>query len=168
MIEVRDAVEADSRVIAALVTAAFGQPHESRLVEQLIRDGDCAISLVAQMRREIVGHVLASPLRLEPAQPLKCLAIAPLAVLPAIQRRGAGSALMWALIERARADGVDVLFLLGNPGYYRRFGFRTSAVGNSYGATSAFQSLELTAGSLTGVLAHAHYAPAFTVLDADT
>ena len=134
MIEVRDAVEADSRVIAALVTAAFGQPQESRLVEQLSRDGDCVLSLVAQRHSEIVGHVLASPLRLEPAQPLKCLAIA----------------------------------LLGNPGYYRRFGFRTSAVGNSYGATSAFQSLELTSGSLTGVLAHAHYAPAFAVLDADT
>ena len=51
------------------------------------------------------------------------LAIGPVAVDPAVQRRGVGSALMHAAMSLAVARGVPALVLLGHPTYYPRFGF---------------------------------------------
>ena len=138
---------------------------EPRLVTLIHQRGHARLGTVAQAEH-LVGYVLASPLALEPApgdQPpdLTCLGIAPLAVRPEMQRQGVGSALMTRIIERARDAGTDALFLLGNPGYYRRFGFRSTHIGNEYGATDAFMALELAAGCLGRVRATARYVGEF-------
>ena len=164
-VRIEDAGEADLEVIVDIVSQAFGQPDEGRLVAALIRDEDAVISLVARRDEAILGHLMASPILLQPTQPLTCLGIAPLAVLPGSQNRGLGTMLMHAALDRARQLQVDALFLLGNPAYYQRFGFLESPVGNQYGATSAFQSLELTPECLSGIRARAHYAAAFATLD---
>ena len=51
------------------------------------------------------------------------LAIGPVAVGPAVQARGVGSALMAAAMSLAVARAVPALVLLGHPSYYPRFGF---------------------------------------------
>mgnify|MGYP003296887214 CR=1 FL=1 len=58
------------------------------------------------------------------------LQVGPLAVLPAHQRRGIGTALMKETIRTADARAEPLLLIEGNPKYYERFGFsRADAVG---------------------------------------
>jgi predicted N-acetyltransferase YhbS len=74
----------------------------------------------------VVGHALLSPCAVEggDGEPLGIvLAIGPIAVLPELQFRGIGSALMQAAALIAVARLVPALVLLGHPEYYWRFGF---------------------------------------------
>ena len=116
---IRPETPADHAAIRAVITAAFARPDEAELVDQLRRDGDAAISLVAEADHAIIGHVLLSPM----TAPFAALGLAPLSVLPAHQQHGVGSALMHAAIDAARTAGAAAIFLLGHPAYYRRFGF---------------------------------------------
>jgi putative acetyltransferase len=70
----------------------------------------------------VVGHALLSPLGV--AGDWRGLVLAPVAVRPAWQGEGFGSALVRAALDAARRAGVDGVFLHGAPGFYRRFGFR--------------------------------------------
>ena len=72
---------------------------------------------------QVIGHVLLSPMR----APFAALGLAPLSVRPDWQRQGVGSALMHAAIDAARSQSAAAIFLLGNPDYYRRFGFSAAA-----------------------------------------
>ncbi|TCL71239.1 N-acetyltransferase [Rhizobium sp. BK251] len=120
--QIRDEQPRDHAAIAELVERAFGQPVEARLVEKLRDDGDAAISLVAEEGDAIVGHILLSPM----AAPFPALGLAPLAVLPGHERKGIGSALVKAAIARAGERNYGAVFVLGDPGYYERFGFRAA------------------------------------------
>jgi putative acetyltransferase len=109
--------------IRAVLLAAFGGPAEADLVAALRTAGLCEISLVIEEQERVLGHVLMSPLR----APIKALALAPLAVLPEYQRQGLGSALVRAALDQAKNAGWDAVFVLGDPAYYRRFGFDVEA-----------------------------------------
>jgi putative acetyltransferase len=77
----------------------------------------------------IVGHLLLSPCPViddHGAVVGEVLAIGPVAVLPAVQFRGIGSALMASATSLAVARAVSALVLLGHPAYYPRFGFETA------------------------------------------
>ena len=74
----------------------------------------------------VLGHLLLSPCRVEDddgEEVATVLAVGPVAVRPAVQLRGVGSALMHAATALALARGVPALVLLGHPDYYVRFGF---------------------------------------------
>lgn len=115
---IRDEAPGDAPAIAALLDAAFGGTGESRIVARLRRDGDLALSLAAEAAGVILGHVALSPL----AGDLPgALALAPLAVTPKAQGRGLGGMLVRAALDRA---GDAPVVVLGDPGYYARFGFR--------------------------------------------
>jgi len=68
----------------------------------------------------VVAHALLSRCHIDR---VPALALAPCAVLPRVQRTGAGSAAIWAGLEAARALGENPVVVLGNPDYHRRFGF---------------------------------------------
>ncbi|MGZ8361809.1 MAG: GNAT family N-acetyltransferase, partial [Allosphingosinicella sp.] len=110
---------ADRAAIAALVEHAFGQPDEARLIARLRADGDLVLSLVADDGGTILGHVALSLM----AAPFRALGLAPVAVAPGHQRQGIAAALIREALDRARADGWGGVFVLGDPAYYRRFGF---------------------------------------------
>ncbi len=124
----------DHRAVRAVVAAAFGAPDvpgrtpaEADLVDQLRADPAWipALSLVAAAPDgRLVGHVLASRAHVG-ATP--ALALAPLSVLPSHQRQGVGAALTHAVLGAADALDEPLVALLGDPAYYRRFGFRPSA-----------------------------------------
>lgn len=157
----RDASPADSTAIRAAVMAAFGQPDEANLVDRLRADGDALVELVVEAEGRIVGHIMFSRLGIGA---ITGAALAPLAVVPAHQRRGIGEALTRAGLDRCRTLGVPAVVVLGHPDYYPRFGF-DAALAVPLGAPFAGPSLmaiELTPGALAGGGA-LRYAPAFGI-----
>ena len=108
-----------------LLVGAFGGPSEAALVDRLRRDGDLILTLIAtDAARAIVGHVAFSRLRVEGAGGTSsAVALAPLAVADTYRRRGAGAALVRAGLDQLAAQGETLVFVLGDPAYYTRFGF---------------------------------------------
>jgi putative acetyltransferase len=129
-VQVRPTTEDDRADVLGTVGEAFSSGDGGRREEVGIVDSvwslDASIvacDLVAIVDKEIVGHVLASIGRLDGrAVP----GIAPLAVRPDWQGQGIGTALMTELIHQLRQKGFPLVVLLGDPGYYGRFGFQPS------------------------------------------
>ena len=108
--------------------AAFPGPEEADIVDEIRRLGPIGWqSIVAlNLTGDIVGHLLLSPCALEDETGGvvgEVLALGPVAVLPPVQFRGVGSALIHAALSLAIARGVPAVVLLGYPAYYPRFGF---------------------------------------------
>jgi putative acetyltransferase len=165
-IETRSVGPSDGPDIRNIHERAFGdRPNEADLVEALTASGKAAISLVAPLDGEVVGHILFSEVSLEPpAESFRAVGLAPLAVLPKYQRQGIGSRLIHDGLYACRNAGYDAVVVLGHPTYYRRFGFiRASDYGldNEYGADEAFMVLELVQDGLTGRAGMVRYAPEF-------
>ncbi|MFE0462231.1 GNAT family N-acetyltransferase [Kitasatospora sp. NPDC058965] len=127
---VRTETAADRAAVRAVHLAAFETAAEADLVDALRADADWIpeLSLVVEAPDgALVGHVLLTRCRIG-GQPALCLA--PVAVLPAHQGAGAGSAGIRAALAAARERGERAVTVLGHPGYYPRFGFvRASAHG---------------------------------------
>ena len=119
---VREEAPADIPHVHALNCAAFESSTEARIVDALRGQPD-VISLVAEEDGHVVGHIMFSPVRLRGADDVRAMALAPMAVAPARQRAGIGSALVRDGLARCRELGVDALFVVGHPEYYPRFGF---------------------------------------------
>jgi putative acetyltransferase len=93
---------------------------------------DPALSLVAEVDGQLVGHVLFTPCTLRLlGQEVLAVTLAPLAVLPEFQGRGIGAALTEAGHDVTRRKGYALSFLLGHPSYYPRLGYQTRAYGVS-------------------------------------
>ena len=60
-----------------------------------------------------------------------------------LQDQGIGAALIAAGIAACRELGVRFIVVLGEPRYYRRFGFRPTHLGNEYGVGDEFMALDL-------------------------
>ena len=129
---IRRELPADAAVIRAVTDAAFARPGvpcpsaEARLVDEL-RAGPAwlpPLSLVAiDAAGDVVGHVACTRGHVGDAP---VLALGPLSVRPDSQGRGAGSALVHAVLGAADALDEPLVALLGSPDYYQRFGFRLS------------------------------------------
>jgi len=105
---------------------AFASDEEPGLVADLLRDPTAqpSLSLLAYEEARPIGHVLFTRTRLLGAPDRVSSAIlAPLAVIPAFQRRGVGQALVEHGARRLAASGVQLLFVLGHTDYYPRCGF---------------------------------------------
>jgi putative acetyltransferase len=103
---------------------AFARDSEAMLVDKLRSHSVLTVSLVALQNNEIVGHIAFSPVTIEPEHSgFAAITMAPLAVLPAYQNKGAGSQLVRAGLEECRRLGCGLVFLVGHPDYYPRFGF---------------------------------------------
>ena len=103
-----------------------------------------AISLVAIVEGEIVGHVLFSPATIErDGQTITTgLGLAPVAILPFCQNRGHGSGLIRAGLGRCRELAVPFVVVLGEPAYYGRFCFVPASrydLAGEFGGDDAFQ-----------------------------
>lgn len=151
----------DEAAVAALLEAAFPTPAEATLVEQLRAAGDIAISLVALEGENLVGYVAFSVLR----APLRALGLAPVAVSFGCHGKGIGSQLIRAGLDLAAEQGWQVVFTLGEPVYYQRFGFST-ALADGFESPYAgpyFMALAL-GGPLEVTGGRVDYAPAFAEL----
>ncbi|VAW04515.1 hypothetical protein MNBD_ALPHA04-136 [hydrothermal vent metagenome] len=143
---VRTEKPVDIQAIHAVNTAAFPTEAEARLIDMLRDDGDLLFSHVAEENGALVGHIALSPMQaVADGRPVRALGLGPVAVTPERQRCGIGSRLINASIEWARANDWQLIFLLGDPRYYCRYGFSIDAArpfGSPY-AGSHFQALWL-------------------------
>jgi putative acetyltransferase len=165
-IVIRDERPADHASVYDLQAAAFGQRGEADLVVALRRDAEPQLSLVAERAGRVIGHVFVAPVQIGrgPEAP-EFGGLAPIGVWPEFQRSGAGSALIRAGLARCPALGWHAVFLVGNPAYYRRFGFeQVAARGFHYKHphfNPALQAIELTPGALAHLTGEVVYHPAF-------
>ncbi|WP_163337788.1 GNAT family N-acetyltransferase [Desulfopila sp. IMCC35008] len=127
--EVRKAINTDFAEILDVHKAAFGEkkgPEIAQLVDDLFTDisASPSLSLVAVEKGVIVGHILYTKVTLQGAsQGLSCQILAPLAVLPDVQGKGIGRKLIEAGLRELKMGDVQLVFVLGHPGYYPRCGF---------------------------------------------
>jgi putative acetyltransferase len=126
--------------VAVVITTAFDRhdgkvPIETWLTGALRVDEAFIpqLSLVAEVGGSVVGHVLCTRARIgdEPA-----LGLGPIGVLPSLQGSGVGSALMHAVLGAADALDEPAVVLLGDPGFYSRFGF---VAASEHGVTPKLQ-----------------------------
>ena len=143
---------------------AFGEPVEARLVDALRSAADY-LSLVATLDGRVVGHILFTPVTLEPPITRRMAGLAPMAVRPEHQRSGIGGQLIRAGLEECRRNGYVAVVVLGHPEYYPRFGFaRAETFGLRCEFPSrpeAFMAIELEPGALSGVRGLVRYLPQF-------
>lgn len=172
MFEIRPERPADRRAVFDVVARAFPTDAEAKLLDRLRDAGAATISLVAERDGRVVGHLLFSPVRVEgdgTGARFEALGLAPLAVHPDAQRSGAGQALVRAGLAACHAAGHEIVFVVGHPEYYPRFGFVPAAPkGLHYGGGRIFDRsffvAELAPGALAGRRGLVYYHPAFDAL----
>jgi putative acetyltransferase len=139
---------ADVEAVRHVNVMAFGAQAEADLVDALRRAGAVTLSAVTVLGAqrtgetepctsdegklftgevyggEVVGHVLFTPVTVateKGAVPL--LGLGPVAVLPANQRQGLGTMMISGCLEYLRTRGHRGVVVVGEPDFYRRFGF---------------------------------------------
>jgi putative acetyltransferase len=115
----------------------------------------------------VVGHILFSPVTIEPGNPgFPIAGLGPMAVLPPYQKKGIGSELVRVGVEDCRQAGYGIVVVLGHPGFYPRFGFLPAC---HFGIRAewnvpddVFMVRELTPGVLKDCSGIARYLPEFS------
>jgi len=125
---IRSEKSTDIDAITEVTVAAFKNHPISKQTEQFIvkalRDaGALAVSLVAEVEGKVVGHIAFSPVTISDGSN-NWYGLGPISVLPACQRRGIGKALIHEGVSLLKARGGKGCALVGDPGYYKRFGFK--------------------------------------------
>ncbi len=127
---VRGATSRDRNCVRAVHRSAFSEGERemvAKLAIELLSEDVTprVVSLVAEIEGRVVGHVAFSPVAVDGEARFQGYILAPLGVRPDYQGRGIGSQLVENGLRRMLGVGVDVdvLFVYGDPTYYRRFGF---------------------------------------------
>jgi len=145
---------------------AFGQKEEADIIDKLRNRAMVVISLVAVQADQLVGHILFSPVTVESKHSsFAAIMLAPMAVLPAYQRKGIGSQLVGVSLEECRRLGHEIVVVLGHPDYYPRFGFVPAKTRGIYCEfevpDEAWMVLELREGALAGKSGTVKFQPEF-------
>jgi len=144
---IRQETPGDVADVRDILRVAFAGGQEADLVDTLRRDGTLLLSLVAEDAGRLVGHVGFSRVWVEqPQQRLPAMSLAPLSVVEDRRRRGVAAALVEQGHRYLRTTGETIVFVLGNPAYYGRFGYSAGAATafDCAYAGSHFQVLALT------------------------
>src|SRR5580704_13770469 len=168
-LNIRPETAADVAAIEGVTTGAFvNAPHTSHteqfIISALRRAGQLSISLVAEADGRVIGHVAVSAVSISDGSG-GWVGLGAISVLPELRRRGVASRLMHDALRILRERGAAGCVVLGEPGYYSRFGFLADA-----GLVLAdvppefFQALSLDASRPHGTVS---YREAFNVEQGD-
>ena len=116
--------------VRGVVRAAFGDSEGVERIVDDLRTSDAwtGLSFVAEHEGRVAGHVLFTRSLLDaPDRLVPVLVLSPLAVLPVLQERGIGSALVRYALGELEDRPEPLVFLEGSPAYYARFGFLPGA-----------------------------------------
>lgn len=125
-IDIRHSAPEDATAIEAVYNAAFPEENLVPLVRELLDGGDDVMSLVATRNGALAGHVVFTTCGIKGGDVTVAL-LGPLAVAPEFQKQGIGGALVKAGFREVEKAGVYTVCVLGDPGYYGRFGFTVEA-----------------------------------------
>jgi len=125
-IEIRESLPSDGATIEKLYPDAFPDEDLLPLVRELLSEEPIVLSLVGIVDRALVGHVIFTTCSITGKTDTVGL-LGPLAVAPAWQRQGIGSALVRAGLQRLANAGAIQVYVLGDPAYYERVGFGPEA-----------------------------------------
>ena len=127
---IRRSNESDKADIENIHLQAFGEakgPEIATLVNDLFGDQTAKpiLSLVAVKNNVSIGHIIYSKVRVAHTEEVVSAQIlAPLAVLPETQSQGVGGQLITEGLKQLKESGVELVFVLGHPDYYPRYGFK--------------------------------------------
>lgn len=130
---VRQITEADYTTVYNLIKTAFETAEHRDGSEQDfaagLRNSENYIpqlDLVAEQDGKIIGHIMLTKTYVTQPDGSKyhTLLVAPLSVLLEYRSVGAGSALMKEGLRIAQTMGYESAFLIGDPNYYQRFGYK--------------------------------------------
>lgn len=117
----------DRHAIFTLYRQAFPDQDLMQLVADLLaEDCDSVISLVVRDPSGLAGHAAVTVCSVDGSKALVAL-LGPVAIEPAMQGRGIGTALVRHALDAAARHGAVQACVLGDPGYYGRFGFQPNA-----------------------------------------
>lgn len=126
---IRESTDSDKMGIVNVHVEAFGTeegPKVASLVNHLLIDKSAKplLSLVAVANESIIGHILFTKASIPKAtKSVSVQILAPLAVHPDSQGKGIGEQLIKNGLSELKKMGVELVFVLGHPGYYPRSGF---------------------------------------------
>ncbi|WP_223300348.1 GNAT family N-acetyltransferase [Methyloversatilis sp. RAC08] len=126
---IREAHASDAQGIRSVHLAAFGDegPAVADLALALSADESAKpiLVLLAESEKGVVGSIIFSSVHIPGSASGPSYILAPLAVAPEMQRMGVGRQLVESGLTILRARGAELVFVLGDPRYYARFGFST-------------------------------------------
>lgn len=127
---IRNETVSDVRAISEVTIAAFeNHPHtnhtEQFIIDALRTANVLTLSLVAEVDGKVVGHIAFSPVSISDGS-LNWYGVGPVSVLPGFQKQGIGKSLIREGLSLMKALGAKGCVLVGEPGYYERFGFKNS------------------------------------------
>jgi putative acetyltransferase len=158
-IRIRKETPADVAAIEAVTVAAFQNAAHTSHTEQFIvaalrKTGQLSVSLVADDNGAVIGHVAVSPITISDGA-TGWWGLGPVSVAPAYQRRGVGVQLIEQAIAELRGFGASGCVVLGEPGYYSRFGFKAESSLVLPGVPPEYFQAVLFSGSLpSGVVSY--------------
>ncbi len=153
--EIRNERPQDAALIDPLLDRTFGPERQAKTVYRL-REGRDPLAELCFVALDPAGALLAS-LRFWPIliERTPAVLFGPLAVEPDLQGQGIGRALLRHGLAAARQNGHRICVVVGDPPYYRPFGFVSAP---AHGLVlpgpvdpKRFQVLELAPGALEGV-----------------
>ena len=122
--EIPSDIEAITQItIAAFKTLPISNQTEQYIIKALRGAGALALSLVAEMDGQIAGHIAFSPITISSGAK-DWYGLGPISVLPGCQRQGIGKALVNEGLSLLKEMGGRGCALVGDPNYYKRFGFQ--------------------------------------------
>ena len=168
--QIRAEKQTDQQAVFDLNLAAFEGQGEARLIDLLRNRSKLSLSLVAEVGDQIVGHIAFSPVTVEHSGQTIAhgIGLAPVAVKPEMQKQGVGSALILEGIRQCRERGVGFIVVLGDPGYYNRFGFDPASnykLEDEFGGGNAFQVYVFKDTAIPFIGGLVKYAPEFNELN---
>ena len=118
----RIAEEEDQDAVMLIEREAFGQEDEANLVADFLNDPSAApyVSIIAFYDDQPAGHIFFSKANIKEHGSVSAYILAPMAVMPPLQGKGIGKALIAKGEEVLRDLGCDLVFVLGHPEYYPR------------------------------------------------
>jgi putative acetyltransferase len=109
--------------IAAFKTLEVSNQTEHFIIQALHAAGAFTLSLVAEIDERVVGHVAFSPVMIS-GSTKDWYGLGPVSVLPEYQKQGIGTSLINKGLSMLKESDAQGCALVGDPNYYKRFGFR--------------------------------------------
>ena len=165
-ITIRPETKNDIDIISEINTQAFGRPNEADIVNLMRDQKFLPISLVAEQRNNVVGHIAFTSLFVQKhPHPSRAMGLAPLAVLPSYQGMGIGALLVRFGLDACILEGADIVMVFGYTNYFSCFGFQPAGkydlIFEKTGFDSEFLGMEIKKEMIDRYSGKVMFHPAF-------